>query len=153
MFKTLLKQIGDDKRDAVLTPLMLASAMVMTSMIHPRFALLFLIVIICLAAVLALISSKANPTLRKVFHVLLYPVDFMDGCKNAHCRESDGRAAYDNIKLPFTDILKTKTAKRKFPPLCVRLRIWYHQGETYDKQVSYLMSFLSTDISESSISG
>ncbi len=41
MFKTLLKQIGDDKRDAVLTPLMLASVMVMTSIIHPRFALLF----------------------------------------------------------------------------------------------------------------
>ena len=37
-------------------------------MIHPRFARIFLVVIVYLAAVLALISSKANPTLRKVFH-------------------------------------------------------------------------------------
>nr|WP_304973169.1 ABC transporter ATP-binding protein [uncultured Schaedlerella sp.] len=49
-------------------PIMLVSAMVMTFMIHPRFARIFLVVIVCLAAVLALISLKANPTLRKVFH-------------------------------------------------------------------------------------
>ena len=55
-------------RICVRAPIMLVSAMVMTFLIHPRFALIFLIVIICLAAVLALISSKANPTLRKVFH-------------------------------------------------------------------------------------
>jgi len=42
--------------------------MVMTFLIHPRFALIFLVVIVCLAAVLALISSRANPTLRRVFH-------------------------------------------------------------------------------------
>ena len=41
-------------RICVRAPIMLVSAMVMTSMIHPRFALIFLIVIICLAAVLAL---------------------------------------------------------------------------------------------------
>ena len=55
-------------RICVRAPIMLVSAMVMTSMIHPRFALIFLVVIIALAFVLALISSKANPTLRKVFH-------------------------------------------------------------------------------------
>lgn len=55
-------------RICVRAPIMLVSAMVMTFMIHPRFARIFLVVIICLAAVLALISSKANPTLRKVFH-------------------------------------------------------------------------------------
>lgn len=55
-------------RICVRAPIMLVSAMVMTFMIHPRFARLFLVVIVCLAAVLALISSKANPTLRKVFH-------------------------------------------------------------------------------------
>ena len=37
-------------------------------MIHPRFARIFLVVIVYLAAVLALISSKANPILRRVFH-------------------------------------------------------------------------------------
>ena len=147
-------------RICVRAPIMLVSAMVMTFMIHPRFARIFLVVIVCLAAVLALISSKANPTLRKVFHqydelnakvqenvngirvvksivredheigqfeteseknpqpvckrrkaacfefpchavfhVLLYPVDFMDGCKNDHCRESDGRAAYEYVYI------------------------------------------------------
>lgn len=55
-------------RICVRAPIMLVSAMVMTFMIHPRFARIFLVVIVCLAAVLALISSKANPTLRKVFH-------------------------------------------------------------------------------------
>lgn len=55
-------------RICVRAPIMLVSAMVMTFMIHPRFAMIFLVVIVCLAAVLALISSKANPTLRKVFH-------------------------------------------------------------------------------------
>ena len=55
-------------RICVRAPIMLVSAMVMTFMIHPRFARLFLVVIVCLAAVLALISLKANPTLRKVFH-------------------------------------------------------------------------------------
>lgn len=55
-------------RICVRAPIMLVSAMVMTFMIHPRFAVIFLVVIVCLAAVLALISSKANPTLRKVFH-------------------------------------------------------------------------------------
>ena len=52
----------------VRAPIMLVSAMVMTFLIHPRFALIFLVVIIVLAAVLALISSKANPILRRVFH-------------------------------------------------------------------------------------
>ena len=52
----------------VRAPIMLVSAMVMTVLIHPRFALIFLVVIIVLAAVLALISSKANPILRRVFH-------------------------------------------------------------------------------------
>ena len=37
-------------RICVRAPIMLVSAMVMTFMIHPRFALIFLIVIICLAA-------------------------------------------------------------------------------------------------------
>ena len=55
-------------RICVRAPIMLVSAMVMTFLIHPRFALIFLVVIIALAFVLALISSKANPTLRKVFH-------------------------------------------------------------------------------------
>ena len=55
-------------RICVRAPIMLVSAMVMTFLIHPRFALIFLAVILCLAVVLALISSKANPTLRKVFH-------------------------------------------------------------------------------------
>ena len=55
-------------RICVRAPIMLVSAMVMTFLIHPRFALIFLIVIVCLAAVLALISSRANPTLRRVFH-------------------------------------------------------------------------------------
>ncbi len=55
-------------RICVRAPIMLVSAMVMTFMIHPRFARIFFVVIVCLAAVLALISSKANPTLRKVFH-------------------------------------------------------------------------------------
>lgn len=55
-------------RICVRAPIMLVSAMVMTFVIHPRFALIFLAVILCLAVVLALISSKANPTLRKVFH-------------------------------------------------------------------------------------
>ena len=55
-------------RICVRAPIMLVSAMVMTFMIHPRFARIFLVVIVCLAAVLALISLKANPTLRKVFH-------------------------------------------------------------------------------------
>ena len=55
-------------RICVRAPIMLVSAMVMTFMIHPRFAHIFLVVIVCLGAVLALISSKANPTLRKVFH-------------------------------------------------------------------------------------
>ena len=55
-------------RICVRAPIMLISAMAMTFLIHPRFALIFLVVIIALAAVLALISSKANPTLRKVFH-------------------------------------------------------------------------------------
>ena len=52
----------------VRAPIMLVSAMVMTFLIHPRFALIFLVVIVVLAAVLALISSKANPILRRVFH-------------------------------------------------------------------------------------
>ncbi len=55
-------------RICVRAPIMLVSAMVMTFLLHPRFALIFLAVILCLAVVLALISSKANPTLRKVFH-------------------------------------------------------------------------------------
>jgi ATP-binding cassette subfamily B protein len=55
-------------RICVRAPIMLVSAMVMTFLIRPRFALIFLVVIIALAFVLALISSKANPTLRKVFH-------------------------------------------------------------------------------------
>ena len=55
-------------RICVRAPIMLVSAMVMTFLIHPRFALIFLVVIVCLAAVLALISSRANPTLRRVFH-------------------------------------------------------------------------------------
>ena len=55
-------------RICVRAPIMLVSAMVMTFLIHPRFALIFLVVIIVLAAVLALISSKANPILRRVFH-------------------------------------------------------------------------------------
>ena len=55
-------------RICVRAPIMLVSAMVMTFLIHPRFALIFLIMIVCLAAVLALISSRANPTLRRVFH-------------------------------------------------------------------------------------
>ena len=55
-------------RICVRAPIMLVSAVMMTFMIHPRFARIFLVVIVCLAAVLALISSKANPTLRKVFH-------------------------------------------------------------------------------------
>ncbi|MCD8082898.1 MAG: ABC transporter ATP-binding protein/permease [Clostridiales bacterium] len=54
-------------RICVRAPIMLISAMVMTFFIHPGFAGIFLVVIICLALVLALISSKANPTLRKVF--------------------------------------------------------------------------------------
>ena len=54
-------------RICVRAPIMLVSAMVMTFLIHPSFALIFLIVIVCLAAVLALISSRANPTLRRVF--------------------------------------------------------------------------------------
>lgn len=60
MFKTLVNQIGDYKRDTILTPvlvilevimeviipmmmaaIMLVSAMVMTFLIHPRFALIF----------------------------------------------------------------------------------------------------------------
>ena len=53
-------------RICVRAPIMLVSAMVMTCLIHPRFALIFLVVIVCLAAVLALISSRANPTLRRV---------------------------------------------------------------------------------------
>ena len=55
-------------RICVRAPIMLFSAMVMTFLIHPRFALIFLVVIVCLAAMLTLISSKANPTLRRVFH-------------------------------------------------------------------------------------
>ena len=55
-------------RICVRAPIMLVSAMLMTFLIHPRFALIFLVVLIVLAVVLALISSKANPILRRVFH-------------------------------------------------------------------------------------
>ena len=116
MFKTLLKQIGDYKKDAILTPVfvvlevimeviipimmaaiidygladqsigrvvMIGLAMIGAAMLalwfgvesgrtassaSSGFAMIFLVVIVCLAAVLALISSRANPTLRRVFH-------------------------------------------------------------------------------------
>ncbi len=68
----------------VRAPIMLVSAMVMTFLIHPRFALIFLVVIIVLAAVLA-----------------LHPVDFMDGSKNDHCGESDRRAAYEYVYIRY----------------------------------------------------
>lgn len=54
-------------RMCVRAPIMLISAMIMTFLIHPVFAGIFLAVILCLAVVLVLISSKANPTLRRVF--------------------------------------------------------------------------------------
>lgn len=55
-------------RISVRAPITLVSAMMMTFVIHPRFACMFLVAILCLAAVLALIAWKASPILREVFH-------------------------------------------------------------------------------------
>ncbi len=131
MFKTLLKQIGDYKRDAALTPIFVILEVIMEVIIPMMMAAIIdygltgqslktvcligaaMIVMAGLALFFGVESGRTASSassgfamnLRQAMYERIQTFSFSnidkDGCKNDHCRESDGRAAYEYVYIRY----------------------------------------------------